>query len=144
MLFGNSIALLILDIVYTILTIISIVNTSKLSSTTDSSIYNTIGTILNLLFVCTDTAMIILLLVGSSQNSKNQSTTNAYAQSSSYSQALYGQQPFGQPYNQPMYPNQQYYQPYPAQQMSGLQCQNCGMVNQPGYNYCQRCGNKMF
>ncbi len=72
--------------------------------------------------------------------------------------------PYANPYGQPMqppYPNQPYQYgqpmqpPYPPNapygmpgqpmpdQMQGVRCQTCGMMNPPGAIFCSGCGNKM-
>lgn len=52
---------------------------------------------------------------------------------------------YGQPYQPPYPPNAPYgmpNQPMPDQ-MQGVRCQTCGMMNPPGAIFCSDCGNKM-
>ncbi len=53
--------------------------------------------------------------------------------------------PYGQPMQPPYPPNAPYGmpgQPMPDQ-MQGVRCQTCGMMNPPGAIFCSGCGNKM-
>ena len=140
-LFGNAIALLILNSVYIIY------NTTVLIQSSKSNPLRYIETVylLNILIFVTDTSMIILLIVGASQNKNYQYTMNSL-----YGMPMYPPYPPNQPYpNQPMQPPYPPNAPYgmPGQpmpdQMQGVRCQTCGMMNPPGAIFCSGCGNKM-